>query len=514
MKLHPLAWIPTLYTAEGIPNVIVCSVALYMFQRVGLSNAETAFFVAWLYLPWVIKPFWSPIVDMIGSKRLWILLMQILIGGALAGVALSLPGGHILTYGMAFLWIIAFSSATHDIAADGFYMLELHPHEQALYVGVRSTFYRIAGILGQGVLVMLAGVLEARTGNPLQAWSLTFGSAAALFLLLATAHAFLLPHPVSDQMHRLRLDTLRRTVADMGGTVVSFVKKRQFLLAVTFMLIYRLAEALLTPISRLFLIDSVDAGGLGLTTGQVGFVQGTIGVGGLLLGGILGGIAIAAKGFNRWKWWMAAAITPAQHRLPLLGLFPDTESILGVKLRIHRAIRLWIWLHRLHDLFALLLTRQIARQPLRILHRIYGSQHDAPRHGSRLFAGHDGISQFLYSGHGNLPPHVPCHVSCQSPLRLREKLERNRPLSAKNINLSAGHPHPPGFIHLKKTKHSFGRLPSNAYFCSSKVFAKEATGFTKEHILVINACKIAITKLAPTIIGHTDNCLFFSNIKS
>lgn len=326
MKLHPLAWIPTLYTAEGIPNVIVCSVALYMFQRVGLSNADTAFFVAWLYLPWVIKPFWSPIVDMIGSKRLWILLMQILIGGALAGVALSLPGGHILTYGMAFLWIIAFSSATHDIAADGFYMLELHPHEQALYVGVRSTFYRIAGILGQGVLVMLAGVLEARTGNPLQAWSLTFGSAAALFLLLATAHAFLLPHPVSDQMHRLRLETLRRTVADMGGTVVSFVKKRQFLLAVTFMLIYRLAEALLTPISRLFLIDNVDAGGLGLTTGQVGFVQGTIGVGGLLLGGILGGIAIAAKGFNRWKWWMAAAITLPNIVYLYLGYF-QTQNL-------------------------------------------------------------------------------------------------------------------------------------------------------------------------------------------
>ena len=160
MSRHPFSWIPSLYLAEGLPNVIVVTVALVMFKRLGLDNAQSSFYVAWLYLPWVIKPFWSPFVEFFRTKRWWIITMQAIIGASLAGIALSIPTTAFMQWSLVFLWLIAFSSATHDIAADGFYMLELSAHEQALYVGLRNTFYRIANITGQGLLIFLAGRFE------------------------------------------------------------------------------------------------------------------------------------------------------------------------------------------------------------------------------------------------------------------------------------------------------------------------------------------------------------------
>ena len=159
-------WIPTLYFAEGIPYVVVMIVSVIMYKRLGVSNTQIALYTSWLYLPWVIKPLWSPLVDGLKSKRWWIVAMQLLIGAGLAGVALTIPTSGFLRYTLAFLWLLAFSSATHDIAADGFYMLGLSPNNQAWFVGIRSTFYRLAMIAGQGFLVMLAGFLESTTGLP------------------------------------------------------------------------------------------------------------------------------------------------------------------------------------------------------------------------------------------------------------------------------------------------------------------------------------------------------------
>ena len=272
-----------------------------MFKRMGIDNTSTSFFIAWLYLPWVIKPFWSPIVDFFGTKRTWIVAMQIIIGAALGGIAFLLPVSFSVAATLALLWITAFSSATHDIAADGFYMLELSAHDQALYVGVRSTFYRVATIFGQGVLIMIAGALETYYGIPAKAWGITFGIAALLFLIFATYHGFCLPHPANDQRPEKREPIL--------NTFVAFFKKPAIVTAMLFMLLYRFPEALLTPISKLFLLDKISDGGLELTTAQVGFVQGTVGVAGLLLGGILGGIAIARDGFAKWKWPMVTAIS-------------------------------------------------------------------------------------------------------------------------------------------------------------------------------------------------------------
>ena len=160
----PWTWIPTLYFAEGIPYVVVMTVAVIMYKRLGISNTDIALYTGLLYLPWVIKPFWSPFVDLIRTKRWWIVTMQLILGAGLAGVAFLIPAPFFFQATLAVLWLIAFSSATHDIAADGFYMLALNSSQQSFFVGIRSTFYRLAMITGQGVLIILAGFLETSTG--------------------------------------------------------------------------------------------------------------------------------------------------------------------------------------------------------------------------------------------------------------------------------------------------------------------------------------------------------------
>ena len=185
---NPWKWIPTLYFAEALPYVTVMSISTVMYERMGLSNAEIAFYTSALYLPWVVKPLWSPFIDLAKSKRWWILAMEFLIAAAIAGVAFTLPSAHFLVFTLMFLWMMAFSSATHDIAADGFYMLALDPHEQSLYVGIRSTFYRIATIAGSGLLIMLAGTLETFTRRIAYSWSIAFYVLAAFFIAVTAYH--------------------------------------------------------------------------------------------------------------------------------------------------------------------------------------------------------------------------------------------------------------------------------------------------------------------------------------
>ena len=303
----PWAWIPTLYFAQGLPYVAVMTISVIMYKRLGISNAELAFYTGWLNLPWVIKPLWSPFIDLIKTKRWWITCMQLLIGAGLAGIAFTIPTDYFFQLTLAVFWLMAFSSATHDIAADGFYMLGLSSHEQALFVGIRSTFYRIATIAGQGLLIMLAGHLEKTTNNIPFSWSITFMVLAGLFLALWGWHQFILPHPDSDKAAReVSASTL---LQEFGATFVSFFRKKQAGIAILFMLLYRLPEAQLGKMSIPFLIDPVSEGGLGLTTEQIGFVQGTVGIIGLTLGGILGGIAVSRHGLKRWLWPMVWAIS-------------------------------------------------------------------------------------------------------------------------------------------------------------------------------------------------------------
>ena len=303
----PWAWIPTLYFAQGLPYVAVMTISVIMYKRLGISNTELAFYTGWLNLPWVIKPLWSPFIDLIKTKRWWITWMQLLIGAGLAGIAFTIPTDYFFQLTLAVFWLMAFSSATHDIAADGFYMLGLDTHQQALFVGIRSTFYRIATIAGQGLLIMLAGHLEKVTNNIPFSWSITFMVLAGLFLALWAWHKFILPRPDSDKPAReVSASTLLK---EFGSTFVSFFRKKQAGIAILFMLFYRLPEAQLGKMSIPFLIDPISEGGLGLTTEQIGFVQGTVGIIGLTLGGILGGIAVSRHGLKRWLWPMVWAIS-------------------------------------------------------------------------------------------------------------------------------------------------------------------------------------------------------------
>lgn len=305
-RTSPWAWIPTLYFTEGIPYVIVMSVSVIMYKRFGLSNTDIAFYTGWLYLPWVIKPFWSPFVDLLKTKRWWIVSMQLLIGAGLAGVAFVLPTPFYFQVSLAMFWLMAFSSATHDIAADGFYMLALNDKELSFFVGIRSTFYRFATIFGQGLLVILAGYLERTTANIHYAWSLTLFIAAGVFVAMFVYHRFVLPTPATDKAVNARWG---ETLGEFGHVFKSFFAKKNIGITLTFMLLYRLAEAMLVKLASPFLLDPRSDGGLGLSTEQVGIVYGTVGIIALTLGGILGGIAISGKGLKYWIMPMALAIT-------------------------------------------------------------------------------------------------------------------------------------------------------------------------------------------------------------
>ena len=299
------SWVPSLYYAEGLPYAFVMIVSVVMYKKLNISNAEIALYTSWLYLPWVIKPLWSPFVEVFKTKRFWIIFMQLLIGAGLAGIALTIPSSNMFKYTLAFFWLIAFSSSTHDIAADGFYMLGLSSHDQAWFIGIRNTFYRFAILTGQGLLVILAGQLE-NIYNDVFAWSIIFAGLSFLFILFAFYHKWALPKPTEDnELSRL---TIKKIIPNIVNVFISYFKKPQIIIAVCFILIYRFGEAQLVKIAPLFMLDSIEMGGLGLTTSEYGFIYGTLGMIMLTLGGIFGGLLAAKHGLKYWIIWMALAM--------------------------------------------------------------------------------------------------------------------------------------------------------------------------------------------------------------
>ena len=295
---HPWRWIPTLYFAQGLPYVVVMTLAVVMYKNLGVSNTDIALLTSWLYLPWVIKPLWGPLVDLLGTKRRWIVVLQFVIGAALAAVALVLPGPVFLQATLVVFWLMAFASATHDIAADGFYMLAQPPATQAAFVGVRSTFYRLAMIGGQGGLVVLAGYLAQRSGQVALAWAGVFGLMAAVFVAAAAYHWWALPRPAIDQP----VPRGEHFWADFGAVFAAFFRKPEIGRVLAFLLLYRFAEAQLLKLVTPFMLDPKSVGGLGLTTQEVGIAYGTVGVSALTLGGLLGGWVISRGGLKRLLW--------------------------------------------------------------------------------------------------------------------------------------------------------------------------------------------------------------------
>jgi PAT family beta-lactamase induction signal transducer AmpG len=301
---RPWRWIPTLYFAQALPNVAVATLSVVMYKNLGLSNTEIAVYTSWLYLPWVIKPLWSPIVDLLGTKRVWTVLLQFIVAVAFALVAFTLPTTKFFQITLAMFWLLAFASATHDIAADGFYMLALTQKQQAAFVGVRSTFFRLAMITGQGALVVLAGRLFEAHGSYVVAWQVVFVVLAAMFLAAGLWHWAVLPRPASDRAAPRGASA----VAEFFAVFAAFFRKREIATILAFLLLYRLAEAQLLKLAAPFLLDARDQGGLALTNAQLGLVYGTAGVTALTVGGILGGLYISRVGLKRALWPLLLAM--------------------------------------------------------------------------------------------------------------------------------------------------------------------------------------------------------------
>ena len=307
----PWLWVPTLYFAEGIPYFIVNNISVILFKKMGMGNADMALYTSLLYLPWLIKPFWSPFVDILRTKRWWVVATQLAMVALFLGLSFSLPARtgadvSLFTTTLVLFWITAFASATHDIAADGFYMLALSGKEQSLFVGIRTTFYRIANLFVQGALVVLSGVLESRTGDIPQSWRLTLLCSAVLWAALSLYHLWALPSPPADEVRVQR--SAGAVLREFARTFTTFFRKPLVWAGIAFMLLYRLPEAFALKILPAFLVDPQSEGGLGLSTVDFGLVNNTVGVIGIVAGGILGGVFVSRHGLRNSLWLMGASL--------------------------------------------------------------------------------------------------------------------------------------------------------------------------------------------------------------
>ena len=338
--VSPWLWVPTLYFTEGIPYFLVNSISVMLFAKMGVPNGQLAFFTTLLYFPWFLKGLWSPFVDILRTKRWWIIAMQALLTALCILLTITLPqpaadtiAAKATTAGtfritLILFIIAAFASATHDIAADGFYMLALTTHQQAAFVGARSVFYRLSSIFGQGILLVIAGLLETKTGNIPLAWQLTLLVTSVIFALVSVWHMFFLPKPDTDKPSISNdAEAANNIFKEFARTFVTYFQKPGLLLALIFMLVYRLPEAFLIKMINPFLVASQENGGLGLATETVGIVYGTIGVAFLMIGGIGGGIYASRVGLKKSMWLMAACMTLPCFSFVYLSMFLPTNLI-------------------------------------------------------------------------------------------------------------------------------------------------------------------------------------------
>lgn len=316
-------WVPFLYFTQGIPYVLVVTVSVIMYKRLGIGNAEIGLYTSWLYLPWVLKPLWSPFVELNGTKRKWFLVMQLIMSMAFLGIGLFLPSNAFFTITLAFFWMAAFASATNDIASDGYYMIGLSQKKQSFFIGMRSTFYRLAMVTGQGLLVIVAGFLEHKYGDNTKAWSLTMIGAAVLMLIL-TATNFMAAPKFEAPSNR---DSEKPT--SFLEVFASFFRKKHIGISLLFVLSYRLGESQLVKMASPFLLDKLEVGGLSYSTEAVGTIYGTVGVIMLSLGGIIGGILISRDGLKKWMFPMLLSLNLPNILYAILAI-THTTSIYAV----------------------------------------------------------------------------------------------------------------------------------------------------------------------------------------
>ncbi|TAL69499.1 MAG: MFS transporter [Bacteroidetes bacterium] len=302
-KRNPWWYVPSQYFAEGIPWVIVNQLSTAMYKSLDVSNLFIGF-TSFLYLPWSIKLFWGPFVDSIATKRKWVLWMQLAIAICFGIVALTLNLSGFIYISLILFTAIAFLSATHDIATDGFYLHALHKKDQAFFTGIRSTFYRVAMIFSGGVLLYVAGwISSGKSGNMKIGWTVAFIIAGAVFLLLYLYHAYILPYPETDKPVKDKTDSV-----PYKQIFREYFSQTKIGIILAYILLYRFGEALLLKMAQPFFLDKPQLGGLGLGLSEVGIYYGTVGIISLLAGGIIGGWLIKKYGLKKLVWFLALSM--------------------------------------------------------------------------------------------------------------------------------------------------------------------------------------------------------------
>lgn len=307
----PWFWIPLLNFASGLPYAVIISVSVIMYKNLGITNEDIGVYTSLLYLPWVIKPLWSPFIELHGTKRKWFLSMQLLISIAFLLVGFTIPASGFFIMTLAIFWVAAFASASNDIASDGFYLLVLPEDKQSFFLGIRSTFYRLSLLAGNGLIVLFAGYLEHKYGDNTKAWSYTM-IAVGLLMTFITVYNFIFTP--KNEINAVANNKEAHQNQNFATVFISFFKKKRIGLILAFILVFRLGESQLLKMLSPFLLDEKELGGMGLDTEAVGIIYGTFGVGALTLGGILGGIAISRQGLTKWMLPMFLAM-----HLPIIG---------------------------------------------------------------------------------------------------------------------------------------------------------------------------------------------------
>jgi PAT family beta-lactamase induction signal transducer AmpG len=308
---RPWYWIPVLNFASGLPYAIIISVSVIMYKNLGINNEDIGIYTSLLYIPWVIKPLWSPFIDLYSTKRKWFLSMQLLISLAFLIVGLTIPLSNFFVISLAVFWVAAFASASNDVASDGFYMLALEKDQQSFFLGIRSTFYRLSMLTGNGLMVFIAGYLEQEYGDKQKAWSYTM-VVVGLIMTVITIYNYFSTPKIEAKIVETKTESIPNK--SFGAVFATFFQKKQIGLVLAFILLFRLGESQLLKMLTPFLIDPITAGGMGLTTQDVGVIYGTFGVISLTVGGIVGGIVISRDGLGKWMLPMILAM-----HLPIIG---------------------------------------------------------------------------------------------------------------------------------------------------------------------------------------------------
>ncbi len=326
VRKNPLLWVPSVYFAMGMPFVMIALVSVIMFSELGVSDARAAFWTSLLVLPWSLKPLWSPFLEMFRTKKYFVVMTEMITGLSFALVALSLPLPGYFNYAIALMGLVAFSGATHDIATDGVYMAELDSKTQAQYIGWQGAFFNIAKVVANGGLVFLAGVLKDHIGV-VHAWMVIMAMCGGVMVLLSLWHGVSLP---SGGAAAATIHSAKEGWRSFAEVFSSFFKKKHIVYYILFIFLYRLAEGLATKILPLFLKAPVDHGGLGLQVSQVGLIVGTIGTAAFILGSILAGYFISAKGLRRTLFVLCCALNlPFLVYLPLAVFQPSSIVMIG-----------------------------------------------------------------------------------------------------------------------------------------------------------------------------------------